>query len=219
LAYYASRFNSVEINATFYRLPSVNAVKGWRERSPTDFIFAVKGSRFITHIKRLKANRVSLRKYFNRIKWLKGKCGPVLWQLGPYFKFDDKRLDMFLGKLPTDYRHAVEFRHLSWYEHEATFEVLRRHRAAHVSLSSQQMPTNLSVTADFIYIRFHGLQQGRAHDYTRDELRPWAEHCRRYLNTGRDVYAYFNNDANTRAPFNAVSLRELISKPLAQRAA
>jgi uncharacterized protein YecE (DUF72 family) len=210
LAYYATKFNTVEINATFYRLPSVSMAQGWYQRSPAKFVFAVKGSRFITHLKKLNVDRPSIKNYFDRVKLLKEKCGPVLWQLPPNFGFNPERLASFLKMLPSKYRHTVEFRHPSWYEQEETFEVLRKHQAAHVSLSSLRMPMNLNLTADFAYIRFHGLENGAAHDYTREELRPWADHCRRCLENGVAVYAYFNNDWNTRAPLNAEVFREMV---------
>ncbi len=211
LEYYTTRFNTVEINATFYRLPLEPMVKGWRERTPDGFIFAVKGNRFITQMKKLNVERQSIKVFFDRAKLLKEKCGPILWQLPPNFGFNGERLDKFLGMVPKKYRHAVEFRHPSWYEHAQTFEILRAHEAAHVSVSSLRMPMNLKVTSDFIYIRFHGLEHGAAHDYTRDELRPWADHCRRCLHDSIAVFAYFNNDWNTRAPGNAEMFREMIS--------
>jgi len=211
LEFYATKFNTVEINATFYRLPLPSMVKGWRERSPDHFIFAVKGSRFITQMKKLNVEFKSIKVFFDRIKPLKEKCGPILWQLPPNFGFNGQRLDHFLKIVPKKFRHAVEFRHPSWYEHAETFEVLRKHGAAHVPVSSMRMPMNLNVTSDFTYIRFHGLEQGAAHDYTRAELKPWAEHCRRCLDNGIDVFAYFNNDWNTRAPGNAEMFREMIT--------
>lgn len=210
LAHYAKTFNTVEINATFYRLPQENMVKGWHERSPADFLFAVKGSRFITHIKRLKADRASIKKFFDRAKLLKEKCGPILWQLPPNFKLDPERLESFLKKLPKRYRHAVEFRHPSWYETDAAFNILRRHNSAHVSVSSLRMPMNLTVTTDFVYVRFHGLEGGPRHDYTTEELQPWASHCRKQVAQKNPIYAYFNNDLNTRAPWNAETFRELV---------
>ena len=220
LEYYATRFHTVEINATFYRLPLPTMVKGWHERSPKDFIFAVKGSRFITQMKKLNVEMPSIKVFFDRVKALKEKCGPILWQLPPNFGFNPARLDHFLEIIPKKYQHAVEFRHPSWYEHAKTFEILRKRGAAHVSVSSLRMPMNLNVTADFIYIRFHGLEHGAAHDYTRAELQPWADHCRRCLDNGIAVYAYFNNDWNTRAPGNAEMFREMISvKPQRRRAA
>lgn len=214
LEYYATRFNTVEINATFYRLPLETMVKGWRERSPDTFVFAVKGSRFITQMKKLNVERESIRVFFDRAKLLREKCGPILWQLPPNFGFNAERLDRFLKQVPKGFHHAVEFRHLSWYEHAETFEILRRHRAAHVSVSSMRMPMNLSVTGDFIYLRFHGREHGAAHNYTRNELRTWADHSRRCIDNGIQVFAYFNNDWNTRAPANAEMFRDMIAKPM-----
>jgi len=212
LAHYAKTFDTVEINATFYRLPFESMVKGWYRRSPEDFIFAVKGSRFITHIKRLKIRATAIKKFFDRTRLLKEKCGPILWQLPPNFDAKNlQRLDGFLRKLPRKYRHAVEFRHPSWYETEDAFEVLRENKVAHVVLSSLRMPANLTVTTDFTYLRFHGLEDGPRHDYTRKELRPLADFCRKRLRNGESVYAYFNNDLNTRAPLNAVAFRKMVS--------
>jgi uncharacterized protein YecE (DUF72 family) len=209
LAFYASQFNTVEINASFYRLPPETMVRGWHERAPKGFIYAVKGSRFITHMKKLNVDRKSIDIFFDRAALLKEHLGPILWQLPPNLHYNPERLDTFLGMLPEEYRYAVEFRHPSWIRDES-FAVLRRHNAAHVHLSSMAMPMDLTTTADFIYIRFHGLEGGFAHDYTREELKPWAQHCRDALRDGLEVYAYFNNDANTRAPGNAMTLRSMI---------
>jgi len=206
--FYATQFPTVEINATFYRLPTLKMVKGWRDKAPGRFVFAVKGSRFITHMKRLNNLHFAVRKYFTRIKALQRRIGVVLWQLPPNFKKDLERLDRFLRRVPKDYRHAVEFRNTSWLQ-EDVFEVLRKHNAAHVSVSSLGMPLNLVVTTDLIYIRFHGLQGGAAHDYTRNELSPWAQYINEQAAEGKTVYVYFNNDANVRAPRNAKMLMEM----------
>ncbi len=209
LEFYATQFPTVEINATFYRLPPLSMVKGWHERAPRNFLFAVKGSRFITHMKKLTNLGGGVNRFTRRMRPLKEHLGPILWQLPPSLKFDPDRLDCFLKKLPKSLRHAVEFRHRSWYEDEDTFNILRRHDVAHVSLSSQSMPTDLTVTSDFIYIRFHGLEGGFAHDYSRAELDPWAEHIRKQSRAGNTVFAYFNNDMNVRAPMNAKMLMEM----------
>lgn len=214
LAFYASNFNTVEINASFYRLPPESMVCGWRERAPKGFIFALKGSRFITHMKKLKVERASIDIFFERAALLKEHLGPILWQLPPNLQFDPDRLDAFLSMLPKRFRYAVEFRHPSWIN-EQTFDLLRKHRAAHVHLSSRAMPMDLTITADLVYIRFHGLEGGFAHDYTRNELKPWADHCRDALRDGLQVHAYFNNDANTRAPGNAKMLMAMIKKQTA----
>ncbi|HYG22888.1 MAG TPA: DUF72 domain-containing protein [Verrucomicrobiae bacterium] len=214
LEFYATQFPTVEINATFYRLPTLPMIKGWHQRAPRNFLFAVKGSRFITHMKKLANLNGGLNKFIRRIQPLKEHLGPVLWQLPPNLGYHPERLDRFLAKTSRSMRHAVEFRHPSWYHESGTFEVLKNHNAAHVSLSSQGVPMNLTTTADFVYIRFHGLKHGAAHDYTRDELKPWAEHIRHEARHGRTVFAYFNNDLNVRAPGNARMLIEMVDDVL-----
>jgi uncharacterized protein YecE (DUF72 family) len=207
--FYTTQFHTVEINATFYRLPAPHMVRGWHDKAPTGFIFGIKGNRYITHIKRLKHLDGALDKFFNRLKPLKDQIGPILWQLPPNFRKDLPQLEQFLKRLPKSYAHAVEFRNPSWLEGDDVFELVRRYGVAHVNLSSQAMPLNLTVTSGLVYIRFHGLKGGAAHNYTRRELEPWAKHIRKQARAGRDVYAYFNNDANVRAPANAKLLIEM----------
>ncbi len=214
LAFYARHFNTVEINASFYRLPFKNMVKGWHDRAPDGFIFAAKGHRLITHYKKLKHVAANTDTFINRIKGLKEHLGPLLWQLPPNFTVDPPRLDKFLARLPRTLRHAVEFRHPSWVTPEV-FDILRRHDVAHVNLSSMRMPRDLTVTTDFIYIRFHGLADGGRHDYTRDELAPWRDHIAGNVRHGRAAYAYFNNDGNVRAPKNAEELRRMVEQATA----
>jgi len=215
LEYYLTQFPTVELNATFYRLPSEAMVRGWRERVNEDFVYAVKGSRFITHMKKLSNLDGALDKFFDCIEPMKDRTAVILWQLPGILKKDAARLDEFLSIVPKSYRHAVEFRHRSWYDDEI-FAILRKHRVAHVALSSLGMPMNLTVTTDFIYVRFHGLEDGAAHDYTRAELKPWAEFVSTETEKGRIVYAYFNNDINVRAPDNAKMLMEMIGDYAAQ---
>jgi uncharacterized protein YecE (DUF72 family) len=150
----------------------------------------------------------SVSNFTRRIAPLGEKLGPLLWQLPPNFKPDLPRLEKFLKRLPKSFSHAVEFRHPDWFADE-TFALLKKYNAALVSMSSQRMPINFSVTADFIYIRFHGLAGGPRHDYTREEMEPWAAHMRQQASLGREVFAYFNNDLNVRAPNNAKVLREM----------
>ena len=210
LEFYASQFPTVEINATFYRLPSEKMVRGWADRVPREFKYALKGSRFITHMKKLANLGDGLDNYFQRIRPMKSSIGVILWQLPPMLQKDLPRLEAFLSDVrPYGYRHAVEFRHQSWYENNEAFDLLRRHKASHVSLSTLNMPMNLTVTSDLVYIRFHGLKGGFAHDYTREELAPWARFCSEQSREGRTVYAYFNNDVNVRAPENARMLMEM----------
>ena len=217
LQYYVGRFPTVEINATFYRLPRAEMVRRWRELAPPGFVFSAKGSRLITHAHRLKDCEGPLKTFMERMGGLGGTLSVVLWQLPPGMRLDDEnlaRLDAFLGLLPGGVRHAVEFRHPSWLSGEA-FSVLRDHGAAQVAVSSSRMPRDLTVTADFSYVRMHGLSGGYAHRYTRRGLASWADFLSGLDKDGKDAYVYFNNDAEGQAPKNA---RELIGM-LAERRA
>jgi uncharacterized protein YecE (DUF72 family) len=214
-AFYARHFPTVEINATFYRLPTLKMARGWHDKAPEGFLFAIKGSRFITHIKRLKTTRAALRKYFQRIAPLKERLGPILWQLPPNFECKPEnrtRLEKFLEALPRKFKHAVEFRHPSWMNAD-TFSLLEKFHAAHVWLSSKRMPMDFTITADFIYVRLHGLENGPSHDYTEAELKPWAEQLRKVARENLPAFVYFNNDLNTRAPLNAEMLMKMVGEP------
>ncbi|HUR45934.1 MAG TPA: DUF72 domain-containing protein [Candidatus Saccharimonadales bacterium] len=201
-AFYATQFGTVEINNTFYRLPTEKAVRNWDAQAPVGFLYAVKGSRFITQMKKLNVDEKSLFLMLDRIDPLKKHLGPILWQLPPNFGINLERLERFLKMLPRRYKYAMEFRHPSWMD-PRVFKLLERYNIAHASVSSLRMPMNLTVTGDFAYLRFHGLEGGAAHDYRSEELKPWAEHCSEALRHGMKVFAYFNNDINTRAPENA----------------
>jgi uncharacterized protein YecE (DUF72 family) len=209
--FYATQFPTVEINLTFYRLPPPKTVKGWRDKAPDGFIYAVKGSRFITHMKKLRNVKDGLDKYFHRIGPMKSKVGVVLWQLPPMLTLDLDRLEGFLKILPKSYCYAVEFWHRSWMVPQ-TFAVLRKYNVGHASVSSLAMPMDRTITSDIVYIRFHGLKNGAAHDYTRAELQPWARHIREQAGRGKRVFVYFNNDVNVRAPGNAKLLMEMVGE-------
>jgi uncharacterized protein YecE (DUF72 family) len=207
--HYATFFRTVEINLTFYRLPTPTLVAGWLRKAPPDFRYAVKGSRFITHLKKLRQLDGALDLFFERIEPLHKKVVCILWQLPPMLQYDPLRLADFLQMLPRNYRHAVEFRHPSWLRSDI-FDLLRCKEAAYVSVSSRAMPMDLTVTSNLVYIRFHGLEGGFSHDYSREELTPWASHIARQQREGRTVLAYFNNDGNARAPGNALTLGEMV---------
>jgi len=212
--YYVQHFPTVEINATFYRLPSKSMVRGWHDKAPNGFLFAVKGSRYLTHNKRLRDTSAGLQKYFRRLVPLGDRTGPILWQLPPNFIKTDEtfaRLDRFLTRIPKQYQHAIEFRHPSWMD-EQTLAMLRKHNAANVWISSLRMPVDYTITGDFVYLRFHGLQGGAYHDYTDDELAPWAEQLGKAARRGIAAYVYFNNDLNTRAPLNAATLMRMLGE-------
>lgn len=203
--YYVERFPSVEINYTFYRLPSGRTISSWRERTPESFVFALKGSRLITHRLRLRNCDEALARFHDRVLGLGDRLGVVLWQLPPDLKRDVSLLDDFLGMLPPEVPVAVEFRHDSWL-HATTHSALERHDAALVWVSSVGVAADFTETAGFVYARFHGLGGGYAHDYTAEQLAPWVERLK-----GEQGFAYFNNDAEGRAPANAALLAALLA--------
>ena len=211
LAYYAEHFDTVEINSTFYRLASPAAVKSWLDQSPEGFIFAVKMSRYMTHIKRLTMLEQGTERFYERLDGLTDtrKFGPVLWQFPPNFHRDTDRLAAALPKLPSG-RHAFEFRDQSWFTDEV-YALLRDHGAALVigDESSRWVGTPHVRTADWTYIRFHHGSRGRHGNYSSSEIETWA---RRIAQWRRDteIYAYFNNDWEGNAIRNAKRLKELL---------
>jgi uncharacterized protein YecE (DUF72 family) len=208
LEHYATVFDTVEINATFYRLAKPQAVANWVQQTPAGFVFAAKSSRFLTHMKRLTDMDQGVHRYYDSIEPLADspKLGPVLWQLPDNFKRDDDRLAFALEHLPPG-RHAFELRHPSWFA-EPVYEVLREHGAAFVIHDSKRRdPTPEVLTTDWTYLRFHHGRRGRRGNYSETELREWAAKVRGLT---VDVYAYFNNDWETFAPPNALRLRALV---------
>jgi uncharacterized protein YecE (DUF72 family) len=208
LEHYATVFDTVEINATFYRLAKPPAVANWVQQTPPEFVFAAKSSRFLTHMKRLTDMDRGLGRYYDSIEPLaeSPKLGPVLWQLPDNFKRDDDRLAFALEHLPPG-RHAFELRHPSWFA-EPVYELLCDHGAAFVIHDSKRRdPTPEVLTTDWTYLRFHHGRRGRRGNYSETELREWAAKVRGLT---VDVYAYFNNDWETFAPPNALRLRALV---------
>jgi uncharacterized protein YecE (DUF72 family) len=191
---YATLFDTVEVNNTFYRLPKREAVAGWVEQSPPGFLFAVKASRYLTHVKRLTDLGPGIERFYERIEPLldSPKMGPVLWQLPPTFKRDDERLSRALESLPPG-RHCFEFRESSWFAPEV-YDMLRAHAVALVIGDDPRRPFQADeVTTDWTFLRFHHGSRGRAGNYSEGELEGWAQRIERWRETV-DVYAYFNND-------------------------
>jgi uncharacterized protein YecE (DUF72 family) len=207
LGFYGSCFDTVEIDATFYRLPSEHAVASWRDAVPDGFAFAVKGSRLVTHFLRLSDVDEAIATFLGRMSLLGERLDVVLWQLPPNLPADTALLERFLERLPAGrVRHAVEFRNESWLTAE-TFAVLRGFGAAHVHVSSDVMPVDMTPTADFVYARFHGTASGHG-AYDAPALEPWV--LRQQAEGGHDCYAYFNNDAGGHAPIDAARLVEML---------
>jgi uncharacterized protein YecE (DUF72 family) len=205
---YAEVFDTVEINNTFYRLPTESAVRGWADGSPDDFTFAVKMSRYVTHVKRLNEPKRGFGRFFEAIEPLReaGKLGPILWQFPANFHRQDERLAAALAAIPRA-RHAFEFRHESWFVDEV-YELLRRHDAALVIADDARRPVGAhELTADFTYVRFHYGRRGRAGNYSERELEEWKRRIASWR-AQTEVYAYFNNDWKAYAVRNARWLAE-----------
>ena len=210
-AFYARHFDTVEVNNTFYRLPSSDVFRHWHDQAPHDFLYALKLSRTITHLKKLNNAEESLQRFIEHARPLGRHRGPLLIQLPPRWRPNPERLDAFLGLLPRGWRAAVEVRDAHWLC-EAVHSVLRRHRVPLVIHDLIESHPWIE-TADWIYLRFHGGPAGDyAGDYSEAALREVAERIRDALERGLDVFAYFNNDVGGHAFHNALTLRRLIEE-------
>ena len=213
LEHYATLFDTVELNATFYRLPRRTTVAAWVERSPPGFVFAVKASRYLTHVRRLSDLGRGVDRFYACMEPLldSPKMGPVLWQLPETFRRDDERLAATLERVPPG-RHCFEFRHQSWFVPDV-YELLRANGAALVIGDHPERPFQVhELTAEWTYIRFHHGSRGRRGNYSDRELDTWARRIARWRRRV-EVYAYFNNDWEGFAVRNALALRERLSSP------
>jgi len=206
-AFYAQHFNTVELNNSFYRQPPRERFGAWREQAPPGFVFAVKGSRYVTHIKRLAVEKKSIDLVVDAALGLGEKLGPILFQLQATFHVDLERLERFIGMLPTEVRFTLEFRHDSWLV-PAVFELLRSHRIALCIPDHPKMPRALEPTSDFTYIRMHLPPNGLG--YGKHALQPWADRVVAWHHDGLDVFVYFNNDMEGHAIKDAKTLISLV---------
>jgi uncharacterized protein YecE (DUF72 family) len=218
LEFYAKYFDTVELNVSFYRLLKKEVFEGWYKRTPREFSFSVKGSRFITHIKRLKDCREPLSHLLENASPLKEKLGMVLWQLPPRFKFDKKRFEEFcvlLSTLPRSklLRHSFEFRDESWFCQEA-FRVLEEFKFTFCIAHGSGLPFMEAVTSHSVYLRLHGGDILYGTNYSDKELKRWADKIQEWRRKGKNVFVYFNNDAYGFAIKNALILKKIISNDL-----
>ena len=211
LDWYARHFATVEINNSFYRLPDESTFERWRWQSPADFVFAVKASRFLTHMKRLREPDEPLDRLLSRAKRLGRKLGPILYQLPARFRIDMARLETFLQALPRRRRHVIEFRDPSWYVPQV-FDLLERHHVVLCLHDKDGSAIDAPYVGPYVYVRFHGTN-GRYHgSYSNAALSNWAGTIVDRWHEGSDVYAYFNNDPNTDAVRNAATLKRLVEE-------
>jgi uncharacterized protein YecE (DUF72 family) len=209
LEFYADKFTTVELNNSFYRLPSAKTFESWRERTPKGFVFSVKASRYITHVRKLKEAAEAWGRFYANARSLGEKLGPVLFQLPPNWGVDVNRLASFLQLLPEGLRAVFEFRHPSWFD-PTVYDLLSRQGAGLCQARSAQWPSTNIVTAAFVFIRMHGSRPTYGSLYSIEELKKEAERINGYLENGLDVYVYFNNDAQAFAVDNARELREIL---------
>jgi uncharacterized protein YecE (DUF72 family) len=213
LGIYTQSFDTVELNASFYRWPRGETFASWRRRLPEGFLFSVKASRGLTHAKRLYAPEVWIDRIASCWHELGERRGVVLVQLAPGHVRDDVRLEYFLARLPPWLRVAVELRHPSWHE-DAVFEILERYGAAYCVMSGAQLPCVLRATAPFVYVRMHGPDDRLyAGSYSDADLRWWADRVLEWVGSGHEVFVYFNNDGDANAVRNAETLRALTQLP------
>jgi uncharacterized protein YecE (DUF72 family) len=206
---YVRHFDSVEINNSFYRLPTPEAVKGWVKQTPTQFVFAVKASRYITHNRKLKFPKETLAKFLAMAKGFGKKLGPILFQLPPGWNVNVERLEEFLEVLPSRHRYVFEFRNVSWHI-PSVVRLLTRFNTAFCIFELNGFQSASIVTADFVYVRLHGPGNAYQGDYSQSSLNAWARNIETWARQKRDVYFYFDNDQAGYAAKNALTLKRLV---------
>ena len=211
LPFYARHLSTVEINNTFYHLPALHTLREWAKETPNNFLFTCKGSRFITHMKKLKDPERSIARFFETITVLRHKLGPILFQLPPRWKMNVSRLEEFLKALPTPFRYAFEFREESWLA-QPVYDLLTKYDSAFClyHLAGRWSPE--IVTTDFVYIRLHGPGEAYQGKYRAPTLRLLANKCHTWAQSGKDVYCYFDNDQDGYAPINALALQTRVQR-------
>lgn len=211
LNWYQERFDTVELNNSFYHLPPESALRNWYRDTPEGFVFAVKGSRFITHMKKLKDPEPALARFFSRAELLREKMGPVLFQLPPNFEKNIDRFAEFLEALPKHHRYAFEFRNPSWDAPEI-LGLLRQHRAAYCPFHLAGYQSPIEITTDMTYIRLHGPGGKYQGSYDDKTLSNWARRIRCWQRELNAIYVYFDNDDSGFAAHNALRLRHLVTE-------
>jgi len=210
LKYYVKKFDTVEINSSFYHWPRSATFTSWYHRTPPGFLITMKAPRLLTHTKRLYGPENWIQKISADLATLNGsasKLGPLLVQLSPYFSEDFRRLEYFLKQLPGWFQTVVEFRHPSWH-HEKIFQLLEHYGVSYCVMSGYNLPCELKATASLVYVRLHGA--GYEGNYSEADLAWWAARIQDWQHQGRSIMLYFNNDGNGYAVHNALKLKEML---------
>jgi uncharacterized protein YecE (DUF72 family) len=213
---YAKSFKTVEINNSFYQLPSIKTFNNWRKKSPADFIFSVKASRYFTHMKKLIRDDDALDKFLRHAEKLEDKLGPILFQLPPRWKVNTERLQSFVSALPKEHLYTFEFRNKTWHN-EGVYQVLEKYKCAFCIFELDRFVSPLKETADFVYVRLHGPEGKYQGSYSSATLKKWKERCLQWKKNKKDVYVYFDNDEKGYAAFNAQQLLQLVHGKQGQR--
>ncbi len=208
LSYYTKFFNTVEINASFYRIPFSGVVKGWYKKSPSSFLFTLKANRKITHEGTPGENKEILRRFYGLSEILKEKLGCVLFQFPPSLRRNDEILKRFLEGLAPNKRNVIEFRHKSWFN-DAVYKILEQNNTGFCIISAPGLPEDIVVTSSFSYIRWHGKKRWYRYEYSKMELERWKKIIKELSKKG-DVFGYFNNDFYGYAVKNALEIKGLL---------
>jgi len=211
LGYYADRFQTVEINSTFYQLPEEGTFAQWHSTVPDGFVFAVKANQYITHMKKLKDPEEPVSNFLGRVDALRDKLGPVLFQLPPRWNFNKERLERFLQTLPDDLECAFEFRDESWFNEEA-YSLLEKHNAAFCIYHLAGRLSPKRVTSDLVYLRLHGPGGPYQGQYSDEELGQWSKDLSQWAGEGREVFCYFDNDEAGYAAQDAQRLKQTVAQ-------
>ena len=209
LPYYTEKFDTVELNNTFYKLPSETGLLNWRDSTPRDFLFAVKGSRFLTHMKKLKDAEQALARFLDPVEKLESKLGPILFQLPPKWAVDAGRLASFLEILPRYHRYAFEFRNPTW-ETPEIYDLLTKYNAGYCIFDLAGYTSPLTITADFAYVRLHGPGGKYQGTYPNAAIAKWARQLKTWRKRLKSIYVYFDNDDSGFAPQDALRLKALV---------
>lgn len=208
LQYYAKRFNTVEINSTFYNFPRKETIRHWHDETPGHFRFSLKGSRYITHMKKLKNVGEYVANFYKQTEVMGDKLGCILWQPPPNLKRNDEKLKAFCEELSSNINNVIEFRHESWFS-EDCFHLLQENNVGYCIISTPTLPETVKETADVVYVRFHGKDdEWHTYRYSDEELQQWAEKIKQ--RRASQVYIYFNNDSHGHAVQNAEQFQQLL---------